>query len=379
MKPELSQKTANPIDFRQKTRILSGMQQEVVALVEFGGSHDECLLTQMEALRQAGIPIVLVTNRRLFERNPHWHAFCRSACFVEPTGKAIGDVVLMRGVVKFLKQQQVTKVVFNTAQGGHIRNLSFLLPRSVKAYGIIHTVRKFQGSFTQKRIHRMIKRYAVLSDDLLQHVSPPPGIHVCSFYPIDFPSFDQPMEKPAGEIWLTVTGGVESRRKDLSSVVGILRTTPANVRLIFLGKTDVDREDVARFLHELDEQQLRDRVLLFTGFVDHATFDQYLRHTDFLVPLIHPGTPSADEYINHQISGAFTLAFGYRIPLLIHREYCSEADLQLSAHFYTPETFSTELETAIRERATLVQQIATTEKWQKTFQYQRYLELLELD
>lgn len=354
------------------------MQQHVVALVEFGGSHDECLLTQMEALREAGIPIVLVTNRQLFERNPHWHAFCRSACFVEPTGKAIGDVVLMRGVVKFLKQQQVTKVVFNTAQGGHIRNLSFLMPRTIKAYGIIHTVRKFQGSFTQKRIHSMIKRYAVLSDDLLQHISPPNGVHVGSFYPIAFPHFEQTITKPDGEIWLTITGGVENRRKDLSSVVELLRSTPDHVRLIFLGKTDMQKEEVIRFLNELEQHQMRERVVLFESFVDHATFDHYLQLTDFLMPLIHPGTPSADEYINHQISGAFTLAFGYRIPLLIHRAYNTEADLQLSAHFYTPETFSSDLEAALQEHDLLVQQIASTEKWQKTVQYQRYLELLEL-
>lgn len=354
------------------------MQQQIVALVEFGGSHDECLLTQMEALKNADIPIVLVTNRHLFERNPHWHAYCRSACFVEPTGKAIGDVVLMRGVVKFLKQQQVTKVVFNTAQGGHIRNLSFLLPRSIKAYGIIHTVRKFQGSFTQKRIHRMIKRYAVLSDDLLQHIAAPPGIHVGSFYPISFPHFEQTLSKPEGECWLTVTGGVENRRKDLSSVVGILKATPAHIRMIFLGKTDTEKAEVQAFLHQLEEEQLRDRVVIFTEFVDHATFDQYLQLTDFLLPLIHPNTPSADEYINHQISGAFTLSFGYRIPLLIHEAYQTESDLKLSAHFYHSETFSSDMKAAMNERNRLVERISTTEKWQKAFQYQRFLELLEL-
>lgn len=354
------------------------MQQQLVALVEFGGSHDECLLTQMEALKNAGIPIVLVTNRQLFERNPHWHAYCRSACFVEPTGKAIGDVVLMRGVVKFLKQQQVTKVVFNTAQGGHIRNLALLLPRSIKAYGIIHTVRKFQGSFTQKVIHRMIKRYAVLSDDLLHHIAAPPGIHVGSFYPISFPHFEQAITKTSGEIWLTVTGGVENRRKDLSSVVGMLKATPAHVRMIFLGKTDPEKAEVQTFLYQLEEEQLRERVILFTDFVDHPTFDNYLQLTDFLLPLIHPNTPSADEYINHQISGAFTLSFGYHIPLLIHEAYQSEADLQLSAHFYQPESFTADLENAINERNTLVERISTTEKWQPSFQYQRFLELLEL-
>lgn len=352
--------------------------QHCVALVEFGGSHDECLLTQMEALRQAGIPVVLVTNRELFDRNPHWQPFCKSVCFVEPKGKAIGDVVLMRGLVRFLRMQQVTKVVFNTAQGGHIRNLSFLLPRSIKAYGIIHTVRKFQGSFTQKRIHRMIKKYVVLNDDLRKHVTPPPGVEVGTFYPLSFPHFDQMITKPTGEVWLTITGGVENRRKDLASVISFLQGTPAGFRMIFLGKTDLNKEEVQHFLHELDAHQLRDRVIVFTDFVDHATFDNYLQHTDFLLPLIHPGTPSADEYINHQISGAFTLSFGYQIPLLIHAAYNQEDDLQRSAFFYTRETFATDVQQALKEHSHIREQIANAEKWQKVFQYQRFLDWLEL-
>ncbi|MDH4470985.1 MAG: hypothetical protein QE487_00170 [Fluviicola sp.] len=354
------------------------MKQATIALVEFGGSHDECMLTQMEALQSVNAAIILVTNEQLYARNPHWHKLVRTVYFIEPTGKALKDVGLMRKLVRFLKEEGVSKVVFNTAQGGHVRNLSFLLPTSIQAYGIIHTIRKFQGSFTQKVIHRKIKRYVVLSDDLLKHVTVPKGISVGSFYPVSFPNFEQKAEKSAGERWITITGGVENRRKDLDAVIGFIQATDPEIRFVFLGKTDPNHSDARTFIEAIETNELTDRVRYFTDFVDHATFDAYLQQTDFLLPLIHPNTPSANEYINHQISGAFTIAFGYKIPLLIHEAYRSEHDLTISAAFYQPSEFGEGLKTAFSLHEHIRQQIEQEEKWTKPFQYRNYLRFLEV-
>jgi hypothetical protein len=356
------------------------MEKQRIALVEFGGSHDECLLTQMEALQSAGREIFFVTNERLYERNPHLHRFCSGVHFVEPTGRAIGDVLLMRRLVRRLAAEGVAKIVFNTAQGGHVRNLALLLSRRMKAYGIIHTVRKFQGSFTQKVIHRKIKKYVVLSDDLRERIYPPSGISVGSFYPVSFPHFDhQPPEKPAGEVRIAITGGVENRRKDLAAVIGFIQQTPETVQFVFLGKTDPDHVDAQAFLQRVELLGLKHRIRYFTEFVPHERFDVILRETDFLLPLIHPGTPSADEYISNQISGAFTIAFGYTIPLLIHEQYSTEDDLRISAHFYTEDTFAQELKEAVSRHAELQARIAAEEKWTKAFQYRNYLRFLDIE
>ncbi|ASS50607.1 MAG: hypothetical protein A3D31_13670 [Candidatus Fluviicola riflensis] len=354
------------------------MKQLTVALVEFGGSHDECILTQLEALQTANASVILVTNLQLYDRNPQWHELIKAVYFIEPTGKALKDLGLMRRLVKYLEQNGVSKVVFNTAQGGHVRNLSFLLPKSIRAYGIIHTIRKFQGSFTQKIIHRKIKRYVVLSDDLLQHVAVPKGISLRSFYPVSFPNFHQKAEKPIGEHWITITGGVENRRKDLDAVIGFIQATGPEIHFVFLGKTDINHPDAQAFLRAIEIQGLTDRVRYFTDFVDHAVFDAYLQQTDFLLPLIHPDTPSADEYINHQISGAFTIAFGYKIPLLIHEAYRTEQDLTISAAFYQSSAFTEGLKTAFSLHERIHQQIGQEEKWTKPYQYRNYLRFLEL-
>ena len=354
------------------------MKQERVALVEFAGSHDECLLTQMEALQSIGAELILVTNQRLYDRNPAWKTYCGNVYFVEPTGKAIGDWRLMRQLVRFLKEQHVSKVVFNTAQGGHIRNLALLVPKNLPCYGIIHTIRKFQGSFTQKIIHRKIKKYVVLSDDLLKRIVPPKGISVGSFYPISFPQSTSNSEKPEGQIWITITGGVENRRKDLHAVIDFIINTPPHIYFVFLGKTDAQHPDAQAFLAKIASEGLQERIRYYTEFVDQTVFDGVLQQTDFLLPLIHPDTPSADQYINNQISGSFSIAFGYQIPLLIHEAYQTEEDLRISAHFYQLSTFSLQLTTAISDHKLLVHRIAQEKKWTKSYQYANYQSFLDL-
>lgn len=357
---------------------LCAMSSKTVALIEFGGSHDECLLTQAEAIRSADWEIVLVVDPSIYARNPQLVALCRTVHLVQPTGKAFGDLKLMRNLVKTLKKEGVSKAVFNTAQGGHIRNLALLMPGSITCYGIIHTIRKFQGSFTQQVIHKAIRRYVVLSDDLLKRVRVPKGVTVGSFYPICYPQPNLEVEKSEGERWITITGGVENRRKDLSGLVEFIESAPPECRFIFLGKTDTKREDVQTLLQELGARKLTDHIRYYTHFVDHVTFDAVLRKTDLLLPLIHPGTPSADEYISNQISGAFTLSWAYHIPLLVHEAYRGEEDLAKSAFFYSQENAASVVRKAIDEREVVSARIAAEPKWQVEVQYRNYLELLEI-
>lgn len=354
------------------------MERKRIALVEFGGSHDECLLTQMTALEKVDAEVILVTNQAICDRNPHFRRYCSEVYFIEPTGKAVTDFLLMRQLVKFLKKRDVRKVVFNTAQGGHIRNLALLMPKSITCYGIIHTLRKFQGSTTQKIIHRAVKKYLVLSDDLLDRIDQPAGITIQSFYPIVFPHCVIVPEKPEGTMRITITGGVENRRKDLDRAIEFIGKAPDNVQFVFLGKTDPDHPDARSFLDQLTAKQLENRVTYFTRFVDHSLFDAVLKETDLLLPLIHPGTPSAGQYISNQISGAFTIAFGYRIPLLIHEAYQTEKDLRLSAHFYKENTFPAELQVALARREHISANIAGVPKWQIAFQEEKFMRFLGL-
>lgn len=349
-----------------------------IALVEFGGSHDECLLTQVLALKQVNASLLLVCDEAIKNRNPEIVAMVDEVYLVKTTGKAIGDLKTMKLLVNFLQNRGIQKVVFNTAQGGHVRNLALLMPKHITCYGIIHTIKKFNESFTQKIIHKAIKHYLVLSDDLLPRVKQQKNLVIQSFYPVDFPETTIVSTKTEGEIWVTIPGGVETRRKDLSSCADLIEQSPKNVRFIFLGKTDETRPDAAEFLAELKERNLLDRISIYTDFVPHDTFFGTLNQSDFLLPLIHPQTPSSNEYIKNQISGSFTLSFGLKIPLLIHEAYATEGDLQKAAFFYREFNFGEQLELAIKNREAKKLEIEGVEKWKSSYQQEHFLKFIGL-
>jgi len=354
------------------------MDDPRIALIEFGGSHDECLLTQVYALKQVNAYIVLVCDEAIKNRNPEIVAMVDDIYLVKTTGKAIGDLKTMKLLVNFLVSQNIQKVVFNTAQGGHVRNLALLMPKHISCYGIIHTIKKFNESFTQKIIHKAIKHYLVLSDDLLPRVKQQKNLTIQSFYPVDFTKTVTHSTKKEGDVWVTIPGGVETRRKDLSSCADLIEQSPPNVRFIFLGKTDETREDAKVFLEELKGRNILDRVSIYTEFVPHETFFNVLNETDFLLPLIHPHTPSSNEYIKNQISGSFNLSFGLKIPLLIHEAYSGEQDLQQSAFFYREFNFGEQLQCAIQNRELKKQEISSVEKWKSDYQQKLYVKFLGL-
>lgn len=265
-------------------------------------------------------------------------------------------------------------MIINTAQGGHIRNLCLTAPKGIEFIGIIHTIRKFQGSFTQKMIHRKIRKYLVLSDFLLEKITPPKGIRVQSFYPLEYERFNLELEKDSQETWITIVGGVESRRKDLEGFAAMVQSVQdRKLKFIFLGKSDENKEEVINFKQKMKEIDLLDQFVFFDDFIAPDLFDAYLSRTDFLCPLIHPETPSAEQYISNQISGAFNLAYSYRIPLLIHQEYESVEDLKRSAFFYKPDTFQQTLVNAIACRSEKIREIESVKKWNKDFQREQFL------
>lgn len=355
------------------------MTKAQVALVELGASHDECMHFQINALYEAKIPFVIIAHQAVLNRNLHWNSFAVACIPLTVNGSAIGDVMKMFHLKKLLKQFQVDRVVFNTAQGGNIRNLAWILPRSLKCFGLIHTIRKFYDSKTQRVIDRFIRGYAVLGDDLKQRIPTNDFPKQTSLYALELPPVEAiDLVKPANEVWLAITGGVENRRKDLSGLFQLMEQAPQS-KWIFLGKTNRELTDVQAFLAELSKRGLEDRVVLFEEFVSNEVFYAYLKQSDFLIPLIHPETESAKEYISNQISGAFSLSFSLGIPLLMHELYQTERDLRLASFFYSLTTFNQSLQLAIAERASKIELILNEPKWNIHEQRQRFLTWIELN
>lgn len=327
------------------------MENSRIALIEIGGSHDECLLTQMKALQRRGQNILLITSQAIWDRNPTFQDYVDEVFIVE-VQQSKSDI---KKVWTKLKSSGVQKAVINTAQGNAVRSLCLkALFHSIEFIGIIHTSRMFTESFTQKIISRKIKKYLLLSEFLLKSVQAPRGISLDYFYPISFPSIPLIVEKQSKVV--CIVGGVESRRKDLKGFFQIVEAAPENMRFVFLGKSDPNKEEVTQFLSTLEAKRLTDRVKTFESFVPQKEFDQWVQQADFILPLVHPETPSADQYFRNQIPGAMTVAMGYKKPLLIHEAYKNWGELKPAALYYNFETIGDQLKAsgetldAIREQ-----------------------------
>jgi hypothetical protein len=346
---------------------------EKVAIVEFGGSHDECILSQLVALKEHGCHITFVCTEELLLRNPFFNGYLDEVRIVNLTGGALQDFRTMIRLNRFFQAKGVKKVVLNTAQGGHVRNLCLTANSSIEFIGIIHTLKKFQASFTQRLIDVKIRKYFVLNDFFLKKIEPTKHRKLASFYPLRFPHFEKQIHKPEGEIWITIIGGVETRRKDLQGSIQLMKNAPENYHFIFLGKSDKNGSDRNMFENEIERTSLTGRVKLFENFVNAEDFDAYLRATDLIWPMVHPNTPSADEYFRNQISGAINVAFSYKIPLLVHQFYADLwADLNSSVQ-YNLDSFQNDLMNGLNNREEIINVLVKTEKFSPVFQEKKYL------
>jgi hypothetical protein len=350
------------------------MQDKRVAVVEIGGSHDECILSQLHALKHEGCHVTVIATPELIARNPFWNSYVDQYKEIRFPKSAIGDFMLMRDLNHYFEKEGISKVILNTAQGGHIRNLCLTATKKTEFIGIIHTLRKFEGSFTQRIIDRKIKKYLVLNDFFKDRITPGKGIKISSFYPLRFPVFpDTKVNKDPNEKWITVIGGVENRRKDLiGSIDLMLAVRDLPLRFIFLGKSDPNKEEVQYFLQELRSKGLEEKVTLFSDFVSPELFDAYIRKSDLIWTLVHPNTPSAQEYFRNQIPGALNVAFGYKVPMLVHEIYTQEWKDLNSAAPYELKTFREDLKKAFEDLEYLKGEMSNTPKFDPVYQENAY-------
>lgn len=343
-----------------------------VAIIEIGGSHDECILSQVLALKESGCYVVFCGTIDIYERNLLFQEVFDEFHEIKFPKTMLGDFETMRSLNKWFVTNKIAKVIANTAQGGHIRNLALTSSRSTEFFGIVHTIKLFKGSFTQWLISRKIKHYFVLNDSLLGKVPNKNGREINSFYPLDYPSLNGKIEKKIGEKWMIVIGGVENRRKDLAGFIEIAKKASPNVKFIFLGKTDPTREEPKVFLGALITESLEHAVVTFDHFIDQVEFDAYLKNADGILPLVHPNTPSADEYFTRQISGAINVAFSYHIPLFIHEHYKNWEDFKSGVVFYRLENCQEKLESFLIELPRLKKELEVNPKFDKQAQRMRF-------
>lgn len=351
-----------------------------VALIEIGGSHDECLYSQCLFL-QGHAEVTLVVTRDLLDRIALCRHLVDSVTVLSFDSVEAFSWLNIWRLRNYLCSQRFDQVIFNTAQG-RIKKLFVLpLPRRTRMLGVIHNTRKFRGSVGQWLISRYVRRYWVLNESLLPSVSSMKTLRFAPCYPIYFPvlALASGIRKPSGETWIGVPGEVTRQRRDYSTLLESLLQwgIGSPIRFILLGRIPHDER---KWLNQLfaEYPALTDHVTCFDCFVPVPLFHAYLAVCDAIMPLIHPSVPSFADYLHHKVTGAFNIAFAYRKPLILERSFRHVHDFQdPSTVFYTAEAMDDKFFRQLVDRIHAAGRVAfRAAKWTFAHRQQQYLALI---
>lgn len=93
-----------------------------VAILEIGGSHDECLFSQFTALKSAGVETYFISSEELWNRNSQLKSLVDHFICFEIKKKKFQDFSNVFKLNRFFVKEGIKLVIFNTAQGGSVRN-----------------------------------------------------------------------------------------------------------------------------------------------------------------------------------------------------------------------------------------------------------------
>lgn len=304
-----------------------------VLLAELGGSHIEVMYTLVHILYMKGHKVFLICNESLLEFIKEKEKI--SGIYFLPTdikGPAM-QLQVLKKINGVIRDNQIDTLIFGTTEIKPVRDLLPFLP-CINITGIIHNSSKLNNSATFKYLYPLrIKKYIVLGDFIREHITSLPKEKVFAYYPVYFPkATDTKVIKPAHEKWIIVPGIVKAERKDYIPLLKKLsgQGLPENIKLIFLGKFYQDEKDIEALVNDINTTN--EQIIIFDNYLDYDTFHTYLAKADFILPLLK--ITEDLFYDNKRISGAFNLAYGYRLPLLLPETYRKNTDMASFSIYY---------------------------------------------
>jgi hypothetical protein len=310
------------------------MEMNKIALIELGGSHDECLYSQVLFLKKHGLKVhVILFDDHLahldaFPEVDTWHSY-------KKPGGWLAEWILVFRLLGYLKRQGIKKAVLNTAEGNLIRKLSLAAGDATAFTGILHLSSKLWTSRSQRIISRKVTKYFVLADFIKEKLEKThTGVSIESFYPIYFPVERAVEAAPDILGRICVPGAVDFARRDYPSLLDELLSAavPAGLKFILLGRTNnKDGQDLKARIGELG---LEEHFMLFDGFIPHRQFYEQLKKAWLVLPLVTPRCKDYAYYRNHKITGSFNLAYGFQLPMLLHESFAAIRIYRETSVFY---------------------------------------------
>lgn len=371
------------------------MQAENIALIETGGSHDECLYSQVLFLKKYGHRVHVLLFEDHFTQMEAWPEVDCWQTWPVPAGFA-GEWRLVFRILKYLRRNNIKRAVINTAEGNIVRKLSIASGRNIDYAGLIHLSRKLWTSRSQRIISRKINKYLVLAEFIKENLkAADPGLDIEHFYPLYFPGGRQsvvpgpqstvpgqkilyPGEKEA-DFLVCIPGAVEYARRDYTSLLKELRDggVPAGIRFILLGRTT--GPDGRDLLGSIREGGFESHFTTFKGFVTYREFYANLSRSHLVLPLISPGSVDYDDYLRYKITGTYNLAWGFGKPMLMHSSFEGYRIFRDTSVFYETGKMLQVLEKLFQRRdqlKTLQENISEMEEFDFDAQAERYVNFI---
>ncbi len=306
-----------------------------IALIELGGSHEECLYSQVLFLREYGYRVHVLIREDHLARMETWPEVHHWKTFRSPSGLA-GEWKLVFGVLRYLRRNNIHKAVINTAGGNIIRKLSRISGKRTDLTGLLHLGSKLWTSRSQRIISRKIRKYFVLAEFIRENLDrADPALSIGYFYPVYFPGKADAGRPAAGMNFLVcIPGAVDFKRRDYGSLLEeiVAHGVPDGIRFVLLGRTT--GPDGQALIARIRDLKLQDHFITFGGFVDHATFYHHVRISNLILPLITPQSHDYEDYRRYKVTGAYSLSWGFQIPMLMHASFADYRIFRLTSVFY---------------------------------------------
>ena len=202
--------------------------------------------------------------------------------------------------------------------------------------GFHHNPEKLISSFTQNLINLKIKKYILLAqfnkDYLVRNNIDAKTLHV--FYPVIDQSQTVIISHEQQRL-IAIPGVLEQARRDYFGLIEAVKKSPGsfkNVKFALLGNSLT--HDGPEIKKQISQLKLDDYFQFYNGYVEQAILDQCLQQCDYVMPLLHPGTKYFEKYLHTKISGAYSLAFSFHKPLLMHDLFSVIQDFKENCLFY---------------------------------------------
>lgn len=310
-----------------------------VLLIELSDSHSEVFSPVRKFLQEAGYDVDLFVTET--------YPVSDSDVIKRVSGK--NRIAQLLSLNSFIHSGDYRNLYFNTAEGLSVRDFCFLnYFNKLQICGTLHQAKKLNGSFTQKVISSKIKNYFVLAEYIKEYVEKS-GLKnkVEYFYPLC------PAQKITGGEILTITipGEIALWRRDYIWLAEFIKDNidilENKIRFIFLGSSD--NPEGRKVKNFITENRLQHIIIFYDNYVPAGEFENIIRSTDLIFPLLNPGAGEYESYRSTKISGAFNLSMNYRIPLLLNADYKDVIDFKNTSLYYDKNNFRDVLITLSRD------------------------------